>query len=129
VTDSNQIPSLDELARDPVRATNLEPSERVRVQLQCAAILAALAQIPIVEGADDLLEPSKAAGCLHVSRSTVYEMLKDGRLPYVEKGKRGKLIPQRAIHDFVERQTKRAAQPTLDAVRARVRLKTHGKRA
>jgi excisionase family DNA binding protein len=45
---------------------------------------------------------------LRVSRSTIYEMLKDGRLKYVEKGERGRLIPEGAIREFIESQTRRA---------------------
>jgi excisionase family DNA binding protein len=117
---------FDELARDPARCAALNPAERAQVQLQCLAILAALAQTPVVENAEALHEPGEAAVRLHVSRSTIYEMLRDGRLSYIEKGERGKLIPESALREFIERQTKRAARPTIEAVRARVRLRTHG---
>jgi excisionase family DNA binding protein len=116
------VASLDELARDPSLAARLEPAERTRVQLQCAAILAALAQIPATPpGGEALLEPAEVALRLRVGRSTVYEMLRDGRLRYVEKGERGRLVPESAIHEFIERQSKRAERLTHEAMRARVK--------
>ncbi len=114
-------PSLDDLAADVARAADLGPAERARVQLRCAAILAALAQIPVADQPDSLLDPAGAAERLHMSRSTIYEMMKDGRLRYIEKGERGKLIPESAIQEFIERQARRAGRPTLEAIRARVK--------
>jgi len=120
-TGAHTGPSLDELAGNPARAAELEPADRARVQLRCAAILAALAQLPAAQHAEDLLEPIEVARRLHVGRSTVYEMLRDGRLRYVEKGRRGKLIPEGELRELITRQTRRASQATLDAVRAQVR--------
>src|SRR5262249_34408616 len=119
--------SLDELARDPTRAADLDPSERAQVQLRCAVILAALAQIPVVRHDDGLLAPAEVATRLRVSRSTVYEMMGDGRLPYVETGERGKLIPESELREFIQRSTRKTSQPTLDAIRARVRSKVRWK--
>jgi excisionase family DNA binding protein len=118
---SDSALSLDELARDPARAVQLQPRERARVQLQCAAILAGLAQLPLAQEDEVLLEPIEVARRLHVGKSTVYEMLRDGRLPYVKNGRRGRLVAESELRELIMRQTRRASQATLDAVRAQVR--------
>jgi excisionase family DNA binding protein len=120
VSDPRPEVSLDKLAENPTLAAELAPADRGRVQLRLAAILAALAKIPATES-DALYKPEEAATRLRVSRSTVYEMLRDGRLQYVKKGERGKVIPESAIREFAERETRRAGRPTLAAVHARVR--------
>lgn len=83
--------------RPPVATVRGPSSSSSRLQLACAATLAALAQTPVAEPDDALLEVSDAARRFHVSRSTIYEMLRKGSLQYVQKGGRGKLIPESEV--------------------------------
>jgi excisionase family DNA binding protein len=111
------VPTLDELAADPAKATQLTASERARAQLQCAAILAALATAP-EKPKEQLLEPAEAALRMNVGRTTVYEMLRDGRLEFVLKGKRGKLIPESEIENWKTKNLREGVglrQESLDA--------------
>jgi excisionase family DNA binding protein len=50
-----------------------------------------------------LLRPSEAARELRVGRSTVYQMLRDGRLPAVRLGRRIVRIPRHAIEEIAAR--------------------------
>ncbi len=43
---------------------------------------------------------SEAATILRVSRKTVYDWMKAGRLPYVQAGLRKRLIPKEAFESF-----------------------------
>jgi excisionase family DNA binding protein len=119
--DSSSAHSLDALADDPKRMAELESGQRARIQLQCAALLAGLAQVPAAHDIDELLDPAQAAERLHVSRSKIYEMMRDGTLQYIEIGERGRLILESQIREFGKRHIKRAGRLTDEAVRARVR--------
>jgi excisionase family DNA binding protein len=91
---------LDELAADPMIAERLTSLERRRAQLQCLLILTALATAP-EKREEKLLEPAEAAHRMRVGRSKVYEMLRGGHLPFVSKGRRGKLIPESEIEGWI----------------------------
>ena len=111
-------PTLAALAADPAMAAGLPPEERSKVLLQCAAILVALASAPpFVEERD--LKPDEAAEQLGVSRSTLYEMLRDGLVSHIPKGKRGKLIPASEIASFRKRNLRRGSEPAPGVIRAR----------
>lgn len=43
---------------------------------------------------------NEAADILRVSRKTVYDWMKAGRLPYVQAGLRKRLIPREALDQF-----------------------------
>jgi excisionase family DNA binding protein len=119
-------PSLDELAADPAKAVQLTSAERGRVQLQCAAILVGLATAP-EKPEEQLLEPEEAARRMKVGRTTVYEMLRDGRLRFVAKGKRGKLIPASEIENWKTKNLREGIglrQESLDARVAATDLRT-----
>jgi excisionase family DNA binding protein len=81
-------------------AARLTPAERGRAQIQCLLILTALATAP-EQREERLLDPAEAADRMGLSRTTVYEMLRDGRLPFVTKGKRGKSIPESEIENWI----------------------------
>lgn len=60
-----------------------------------------------IEGATDpgdrrLLSIAQAARALNVSRSTVWRLLRDGRLPFVELRPGSRRIPSAAISAFVK---------------------------
>jgi len=80
-------------------ASHLTPADRSRLQLKCAAILVALA-VASERPEEELLEPTEAARRMKVGRTTVYEMLRNGSLRFVQKGKRGKLIPESEIENW-----------------------------
>lgn len=95
------------------------------MQLCCAAILSALATAEPTVNGEVLLEPDEAARRLKVSRSTVYEMMRLGRIRFVEKGlgERGRLVPESAIAEYVTKYSRVGPRrsPSLDAIRAAVR--------
>lgn len=113
-------PSLDEIVADPSRALGLSHADKMRLQLQCAAVLAALAVAPEQTTVEKLLEPAEAARKMNVGRTTVYEMLRDGRLRFVTKGKRGKLIPESEVDDWKVRNLRCGAAPAVTALDATV---------
>lgn len=112
-------PSLDELAADPAKAVQLTSAERGRVQLKCAAILAALATAP-EKPEEQLLEPAEAARRMKVGRTTIYEMIRDGRLQFVLKGKRGKLIPEAEIENWQTKNLRQGVGLRQESLAARV---------
>jgi excisionase family DNA binding protein len=101
-------PSLDALAADPEKAVELTAAERTRVQLLCAAIITALATAP-EKPEPKLLTPAEAARAMNVGRTTVYEMLLDGRLQFIPKGRRGKLIPESEIENWKTKNLRQGA--------------------
>lgn len=112
--------SLDEIAAEPSRAVHLDQGERLSLQLRCAAVLIALGatvEIPT----DKLLTPEEAAPRLRCSRTTVYSLLKQGKLRYTTRGERGKLIAESEIDAYHARNMKRGERPVLEAMRAQVR--------
>lgn len=119
VANSIGLVSFDELASDPSRVIDLTPADRRRLQLQCAAVLAALAVAPAAEE-ELLLEPAEAARRMRVGRTTVYEMLRDGSLAFITKGKRGRLIPESEIEAWKLRNLRRGSDRPVTAIRARV---------
>ena len=110
---------LDELARDPAKAAELTSAERRRLQFQCFVILAAIAAAP-EKPEDELLEPTEAARRMNVGRTTVYEMLRDGRLRFVAKGKRGKLIPESEIENWKTKNLREGFGLRQESLEARV---------
>jgi excisionase family DNA binding protein len=95
--------SLDELARDPSRASDLPAAERTRLVLACSAILAALATSPNGDGAmpvpakqatlpapleiDRCLTVPEAASLLGFKTSYVYEMIRRREFLAIRRGK------------------------------------------
>jgi excisionase family DNA binding protein len=111
---------LDVLAREPALAAGLSTSERRRVHLQCVVILGALATAPEKSDEEELVEPAEAARRMNVGRSTVYEMLQQGSLRYVQKGKRGKLIPASEIEAWMKKNLRQGAELHHASLEARV---------
>jgi excisionase family DNA binding protein len=112
-------PSLDELAADPAKAVQLTSAERGRVQLQCAVILVGLATAP-EKPEEQLLEPVEAARRMKVGRTTIYGMIRDGRLQFVLKGKRGKLIPASEIENWKTKNLREGVGLRPESLDARV---------
>jgi excisionase family DNA binding protein len=96
------MPTLDELAADPVKAGYLPPEIRSRLLTRCAAVLTALSATPLTEeatrkepagGAVDAPEPERlltapeAANLMGFAPSYVYEMVRRGDLPAVRRKK------------------------------------------
>ena len=94
-------PSLDALVRDPARVADLSTEERASVLIQIAGLAAALAVPPpasAAPGTDEYLKVQDVADELQVSRGTVYELVRTGRLPSVAVGKSKALrVPRRAL--------------------------------
>jgi excisionase family DNA binding protein len=82
------VPSLDELAADPTKATALPADARQTLALRAVAVLAALAVAPVpanpgleADDGDRLLSVGEAAQRLGVSSDWVYRRV--GKLPFV----------------------------------------------
>ena len=100
-------------------AAELTSAERRRFQLQCAAILAALATAP-EKPEELLLEPAEAARRMNLGRTTVYEMIRNGGLRFVPRGKRGKLIPESEIQQWMTKNLRQGVVLHQEALAARV---------
>jgi excisionase family DNA binding protein len=80
------VPSLDELAADPSKATSLSPEAARSVTVRCAVVLAAVAAVrsgpDLSPTSDDdhLLTTEEAARRLGVSEDWLYR--RAGRLPF-----------------------------------------------
>lgn len=93
------VPTLDELAADPGRATGLPPAVRAQVVTRCAAILAAISATMVINAEqppaapatlpdpDRLLTVPEAAALMGFAASYVYEMARRGDLPVVRRKK------------------------------------------
>jgi excisionase family DNA binding protein len=56
---------------------------------------------------------AEAAGALGISRSYCYELIQEGRLPYLQLGRR-RLVPRAALEHYVKGRT-HATQTGIDA--------------
>lgn len=93
------VPTLDELAADPQRASTLSATVRAQLLTRCAAVLAALsgamagdsahpcAQAALHPEPDRLLTVPEAATVMGFAPSYVYEMARRGDLPVVRRKK------------------------------------------
>ena len=121
------VPTLDELARDPVKAKALSPEVRAAFVAQCAVVLAALSAplLAAVQNSDRtptddrLLTLSEAAEILHFSKSYVYELARRGRLPVIREGRYVRLRHS-SLRDWIaERENESADEPTSHMIRSR----------
>ena len=98
MSDPRAVPSLDELAAHPKRATELSPEHRSCVVLRCSAIIAAAAGASfgsVIEKSEDSskisAEPSRllrvpaVAAKLGFAASYVYELIRRGEPPRSER--------------------------------------------
>jgi len=115
---AEQMPTLDEIARDPVRAAELSAPERIVLIAQCAGVLLALSagdgavgKEPLLrrahqEPVERLLGVPEAAAALRLSPGYVYELLRCGRLTGVHVGKFWKIRPA-ALAAFIAENEKK----------------------
>ncbi|MGH7857347.1 MAG: helix-turn-helix domain-containing protein [Candidatus Binatia bacterium] len=87
-----------------------------------ATVLAALGAAPVVQPECDGLTPDQAARAMGIGRSTVYEATRSGELAYIQKGKRGKIIPHEEIARWKEARFRRGTSRSTSAMEARIRL-------
>jgi len=107
------MPTLDEIARDTVRAAELSPSDRIMLIARCAGVLLTLStanaaaledssppRAPEKRPVERLLGVGEVSQALGLARSHIYELLRNGSLKGVHVGKYWKVRPE-ALVEFI----------------------------